>query len=270
MNLRMNLLGLSGTALALTLLLWTGAVADAGPWQPPAAPALHPLTEPAAFAPPDPREAAATTAGSPVWITILEASFEGTWPDAGWQVFDNDASDNGEYSWARRDCRAHSGSFSAWGVGGGANGSSLACGADYPHNADAWMIYGPFDLSQAAAADVRFALWLKSECQGEDCADKQDRLCVAASRNPEDEGFIAGECYAGDRTRDPDADAAGWIQAVFDLNSMLGEGQVWVAFVFQSDTTAAMEGGAFVDDILIRRSAGESQNRLYLPIVAIH
>lgn len=51
---------------------------------------------------------------------------------------------------------------------------------------------------------------------------------------------------------------------------MLGEGQVWVAFVFQSDATAALEGGAFVDDILIRHSAGESQNRLYLPIVAIH
>jgi hypothetical protein len=71
-----------------------------------------------------------STAG---WTTVLSENFEGTWPSANWYVFDNDSppSTYGEYYWANR-CAGHNSSRSAWGIGGGAQGSSLACGATYP------------------------------------------------------------------------------------------------------------------------------------------
>jgi len=69
-----------------------------------------------------------STAG---WTTILYENFEGTWPSAGWRTFDDDGATNGEYYWANR-CAGHYSNRSAWGIGGGAQGSSLDCGAVYP------------------------------------------------------------------------------------------------------------------------------------------
>ncbi|MCK4449557.1 MAG: protease inhibitor I42 family protein, partial [Anaerolineae bacterium] len=95
------------------------------------------------------------------WANIMTEDFEGGFPGP-WNVFDN-AGGYGEYYWGQRNCRPHSGSYSGWGVGGGADGGSLSCGADYPHNAKSWMIYGPFDLSSASDAEVLFSYWNLSE-----------------------------------------------------------------------------------------------------------
>lgn len=194
--------------------------------------------------------ALATRARAAGWTTILSEGFEGSWPTAEWRVFDNDATMNGEYFWAKRNCRAHTGSFSAWGVGGGADGSGQACGTNYPHLADAWMIYGPFDLTDATAAELSFAFWLKGECVGDGCTTKRDRLCAVASNDGET--FATGRCYAGDYTLDPRADANGWVIDQLNLTPFRGQAQVWIAFVFQSDDTVTHPGGAFVDDILLR------------------
>ncbi len=79
------------------------------------------------------------------WVTIVDEDFEGAFPGP-WTVFDNNGSTAGEYYWADRTCRVYAGSYSGWVVGGGANGSPLACGSMYPNNADSWMVYGPFNL----------------------------------------------------------------------------------------------------------------------------
>jgi inhibitor of cysteine peptidase len=95
------------------------------------------------------------------WANIMTEDFEGSFPGP-WDVFDS-VSGYGEYYWAKRNCRPHSGSYSGWGVGGGANGSSLSCGANYPDNAKSWMIYGPFDLSSASDAELLFWRWNLAE-----------------------------------------------------------------------------------------------------------
>jgi len=41
----------------------------------------------------------------------------------------------------------------------GADGR-LACGGNYPDNADSRMSYGPFSLEDATAAELSFRLWL--------------------------------------------------------------------------------------------------------------
>ena len=98
----------------------------------------------------------------PEWVTIMMEDFEGSFPGA-WNVFDYDGIDNGEYYWGKRDCRFYAGDFSGWAVGAGPDGAALSCGSNYPDKVNTWMIYGPFDLSDAAAAELRFKYWLDSD-----------------------------------------------------------------------------------------------------------
>ena len=58
------------------------------------------------------------------WTTIVSTDFEGAWPGA-WIVSDESSTDGEEYYWGQRNCRAYAGSYSGWGVGGGAQGSGL-------------------------------------------------------------------------------------------------------------------------------------------------
>lgn len=85
--------------------------------------------------------ARSTIVSPPGWVTIASQNFEGTFPGA-WAVFDDNGANYGEYYWGKRTCRPYAGSYSGWGVGGGAQGSALSCGSNYPHNAASWMVYG--------------------------------------------------------------------------------------------------------------------------------
>ncbi len=184
---------------------------------------------------------------------VLSETFEGAWPSAGWSVFDDNGATAGEYFWARRTCKQHTGSASAFAVGGGGNGAGLPCDASYPNHADSWAIYGPFDLSNALTARMSFYFWLNSECVHStpgvrDCAVKSDRLWAMAST---DGASYNGFWWAGDWQGDQLADANGWVRGELDLNSYAGQSQVWIAFNFASDASVAYPHGASVDDILI-------------------
>jgi subtilisin family serine protease len=174
------------------------------------------------------------------WTTMVSTDFEGAWPSP-WVVYDNDGSTNGEYYWGKRNCRAYAGSFSGWGVGAGAQGSGLGCGANYPDNANSWMRYGPFSLSGTTAADLRFKLWLNSETT-------YDQVCRFAS--------IDGANYWGTCTS---GNTSGWTDRVLDLSNvytlgnLLGQPNVWVAIVFRSDVSSTFAEGGYVDDIVLRK-----------------
>jgi len=180
------------------------------------------------------------------WTTVLSENFEGTWPSAGWYVFDNDSppSTYGEYYWANR-CSGHNSTSSAWCIGGGANGSSLSCGASYPNLANSWMVYGPLNLSQATAADMSFYFWLRSECDDgtNNCANAADPLWAVAST---DGINFYGQWWAGDLYLD------GWVTRTLNLNSYAGQPQVWIGFLFESDGSVNYPGGAYVDDVVVR------------------
>jgi hypothetical protein len=173
------------------------------------------------------------------WETIISEDFEGTFPGE-WDVFDNDDETNGTYFWAKKDCNPNAGSYSAWAVGGGTDGSALTCGSDYPDNARSWMIYGPFSLADATDAEFRFMYWLNSE-------PSNDVLFAGASDNGTDfyGGFTSG-------TTD-------WTEHIFDLTAvptlgdLTGEAQVWVVLAFQSNTDTHTSEGAYVDDIEVRK-----------------
>jgi hypothetical protein len=186
------------------------------------------------------------SAASGNWSTMMQEGFEGAWPSAGWQVADPGF---GEYFWAKRNCRASSGSFSAWAIGGGSIGQGLSCGANYINGANSWMVYGPISLAGATAAELHAQLWLNTELNF-------DETCLMASTD--DTHFYtdnAGTCFSG-------TSGGNFVPTTLDLNdmftlgSLLGLPNVWVAVIFQSDFSNTFPAGAYVDDLLLRKCTG--------------
>lgn len=166
------------------------------------------------------------------WITIMAENFEGVFPSGSWQVDDNP-------TWAKDDFNPYRGSKSAWCARGGSSGLDPATN-NYPNNMNAWMIYGPFDLSDVTEADLIFNYWLEIE-------ENFDYFKWLASTDETN--------YWGYQT---DISTSGWVEKRFDLSSvptlgnLCGESRVWVAFKFDSDPSTTYKG-AFVDDIVLRK-----------------
>ena len=183
------------------------------------------------------------------WSVIVSEDFEGDFPGE-WEVFSSLWGSG--YYWGQRDCRPHSGSYSGWAVGDGAAFCPPArCGACYPESTQAWMIYGPFDLSDAREAELRFSRWNHTE-------GYWDYLFWGASLN--------GEVFYGERA---DGDSGGWRDEVFDLREVpvwgdvTGESQVWVGFLFAVYGSGTCPEGAYVDDIVLREVRDVN---LYIPL----
>ncbi|MEA3439804.1 MAG: choice-of-anchor J domain-containing protein, partial [Chloroflexota bacterium] len=176
------------------------------------------------------------------WTNIMTEDFESNFP-YNWTVFDDNGPDYGEYQWGKRDCRPYQGSYSGWGVGGGTDGSALGCGSVFPTYADSWMMYGPFSLENAVDGELLFKLWLNTDVDG------GDKIFYGAS--------LDGTNYYGTSLR---GNSAGWLDKNFDLTdvynlgNLMGQSEVWIAFVFESDDYAGddLEEGAYVDDIVLR------------------
>lgn len=174
------------------------------------------------------------------WQTIVEEGFEGAWPSAGWTTTDPGFE---QYRWAKRDCRAATGSFSAWAMGGGSSGGLQGCGANYINGAYSWMIYGPFDLSSAELAELRARVWLG--------VTSPDDLCLFGSGNG---SSFAGYCY--DESTGGVFDPSPYVLDLRDAytqGDLTGDSSVWVAIVFRSDGGTTQAEGAYVDDVLLRQ-----------------
>jgi len=171
--------------------------------------------------------------------TLIYETFEGSFPGS-WQLYSNT-----NYEWGKRSCRPYNGSYSGWSVGGGVGGSTLSCSANYPNNVETWMIYGPFSLIGMNDADMTFKLWLNTE-------QNYDFMCWGASLD----GYsFYVDCLSGN--------SGGWIDVELDLRNvpglgnLMGRPNVWVSLLFMSDSSINMQGGAYVDNIRIRRCLGE-------------
>ena len=102
------------------------------------------------------------------WITVLEEGFEAA-PGPLWQFRDdNGASSAVHISGAGSDCQPFTGSYSAWAVGGGADGELLPCASTYPDNVQTTMLYGPFSLADAKMAQMHFELRYDRISPGDD------------------------------------------------------------------------------------------------------
>jgi hypothetical protein len=167
------------------------------------------------------------------WVTIASEDFEGTFPSSSWLVFDADPGHGGEYYWGRRTCLSSGGSYSGWSVGAG--DTTLSCGSNYPIFTESWMIYGPFSLADASAAELSFDWWSETE-------EDWDTFFWGASG---DGSSFSGYTVSGGW--------AYWTEGeVLDLGSLAGDDSVWIAFRFDSDGLYTGRG-SFVDNIVLRK-----------------
>lgn len=170
------------------------------------------------------------------WQRVMTQGFEHDgFPYHNWSV--GRATGSPEVHWGRSNHRAATGSWSLYCAAAG----SLAApaGGPYPPGAFTWTIFGPFSLEHAEAARMTFRLWLE-------VAKEQDVVAWLASR---------GEGFRGWQTAGP---VEPWSTITFDLGDhanlgpLLGEPQVWVAFLFASEEGPVAEG-AYIDDVTIER-----------------
>jgi len=167
---------------------------------------------------------------NPGWQTIVSDGFEGALTD--------DAHTYGSPTWGASNCRSSAGAGSAWAAATGP-GAQTPCVDSYPANMSSWLVYGPFDLSEATLAEVKFQRWNRTQAG-------HDYLSWLASTD--------GSVFWGLRA---EGDSGGWVGQVFDLTSVpslgdvTGEPRVWVAFHASSDGSGTDEG-AFLDQVEVR------------------
>ncbi|NQT24651.1 hypothetical protein HQ585_04790 [candidate division KSB1 bacterium] len=169
------------------------------------------------------------------WENIKYENFEGAWP-GDWQLY-------GDPSWGDVNCKSNTSYWSGWCADGGTS-PPVSC-TEYANDMYAWMVYGPFDLSDPniTDAEVLFRVWHEIE-------EEYDYFFWGASVDDYD--------YYGDSS---DGSTDGWEPREFDLTNvytlgnLIGQNQIWIAFIFGSDSSITYEG-AYLDDIVIRKETG--------------
>jgi hypothetical protein len=166
-------------------------------------------------------------------ITIMSQTFEGVFPpiSGGWEIFDANPNDGKEYYWDDDNLRPFNGLWAAWPARGGVNGIDPILSTTYPNYMDTWMIYGPFDLSNAKSAQVAFMLWRHIEVTW-------DHLFFGISS---DRITFSGWSWDGD---------VGWENKAFSLGPYLGDNSVWIGWHFVSDGSVQYDG-PWIDDITL-------------------
>ena len=177
------------------------------------------------------------------WQTIKYEDFEGAFPSAGWTVTDR-SNDGFERYWNKDDFKPYAGLGSAWPAAGGANSVDPEV-SYYPNDMNTWMIYGPFDLSNATDAQTVFRLWRKIE-------PTFDFLFFGVSANGTN---FTGVSWSGN---------VGWTEIPVNYGAWSGDSSVWVGWQFSSNGSIDGEG-PFVDNISIQKF--DPLLRLWVPMM---
>jgi len=169
------------------------------------------------------------------WELIMSEEFEGVFPSSGWNAFVPDG--YADAWWDDQSYRSYGGSGSVFCADIGSQ--RVDAGSDYPNNMYSWMIYGPFNLSDASDAELNYMYWLESELN-------YDRFYTMVS--------IDGSSFYG---QSMSGNSGGWANRLVDLKSVpylgdvSGESSVYIAFIFLSDESINDYEGAYVDDIYL-------------------
>jgi hypothetical protein len=185
----------------------------------------------------DLRMADVTSGGSNT--VIFSDNFEGSFPGQWHLMWSVTAGTDTSVSWGRCTNRAAGGSGSMWCAGGGSHAHT--CGTSYAPNEGTWAVYGPFSLADATAATLDFDLWLLSQSGA-------DYLYAMASTDGY--YYYYGLTLAGT--------TGGWVHKTVNLSGFpqitpIGASQVWIAFVFVSNSSTQAEG-AYVDNVVIQKT----------------
>lgn len=167
------------------------------------------------------------------WETIMSEDFELVFP--GWNDWALYYSEEGNSStWNDVLYDPATCAYDRW--CGWCAGSDYSPPENYQNNMYAWMVYGPFSLSDAFDAVLNFSVWYKIE------TDQDYFRCCASI----DDYHYYGPLFSGE--------SSGWEDKVFDLKTvpylgnLCGQSQVYIAFMFYSDDENT-DAGVYIDDI---------------------
>lgn len=118
---------------------------------------------------------------------------------------------------------------------------------------NSWMVYGPFSLAQYGISDADFSFEFKLACE-----EGYDQFFAGASI---DGINYYGVNWDGFHEEFYDFD----LTDVYELGNLLGESQVWIAFVFKSDGSFGEIEGAQVDDVTIWKNISSALTDPYEP-----
>jgi hypothetical protein len=171
------------------------------------------------------------------WVTIFADDMESGFPGSNWNVLNLTGS--AEARWDDWTCwYGDTPSRSAGCAATGAVG--ISCGGSYPHNMNAWMVYGPFSLTDPYYTQAEVTLRIKVNSE-----EGYDFLKVMASV---DGNSFSGVQWSGAVEGPYTFD----LTDVYQLGNLIGQSQVWFACIFQSDASENATEGGQVDDIVIR------------------
>ena len=170
---------------------------------------------------------------------IMTEDFEGEFPGTRWTLY-------GDPTWDKESYRPYSGNWSVW-----CAGSTLNPPGPYPDNMDAWMVYGPFSLSEATFALLDFYYWF----EGERGKTNHDYLFFGAS--VDGVNFYGYRCSESSRWRWDYLD----LTNVPTLGNLCGQPRVWIAFRFTSDYKPPNGEGAYLDEIFLSKYSGPQMLR---------
>lgn len=163
---------------------------------------------------------------------LFTETFEGVFPGSNWLL-------TGTPTWSDTSYDAHGGSWSGW----------CAASVEWPEegyvdNMNAWMVYGPFSLADATNAAVNF--WYKNysetSCDYFGWYVSTDDINFYGLRVTGNQNSWREQTF--------------YLTNVYTLGNLCGKNEVWLAFIFTSDSSIAGTygyTGAFVDDISLRK-----------------
>jgi hypothetical protein len=173
------------------------------------------------------------------WVNIKTEDFEGTFPNE-WDVYAADGYTDAYWDKILLSDNIH---YAGYCAAGGTESSTWSAG--YPDYMRTWMIYGPFDLSDASDAVLEFIYFL-------DCEVVYDTLRWLASSD--------GIYFYG-TVKSDSSSTFQWISENFDLKNvpvignLTGKSGIYIAFLFKSDESnyGRTYRGAVIDDIVLKK-----------------
>jgi hypothetical protein len=177
---------------------------------------------------------------------IAFEQFEGaTWPPEGWLVVDRKVASGtpARFAWGRETCEVPpttGGSGAAWSIGGGSEGSQLACWAPYSQPVETWLVYQGIDTTNyPGGLSLQFNFKLDMP--------RNDAFRFCLIRDP---SSTQAQCYTFNNLTE--AQRNRWLNLADSvLENTSGYPALSVAFLYLDDTPNGTTRGAIVDNILM-------------------
>ena len=171
------------------------------------------------------------------WTNLMSENFEGSFPSNKWNVYA--ATGYTDAYWGIVE--ASVGNHAVWCAASGS--AAVTYGYGYANTMNTWMVYGPFDLSDASDASLDFYYYNSSE-------PGYDKFEWMAS----DDGIYFHGYYLSDTSNSTQFQLKSLdLKNVPTLGNLTGKNGIYIAFIFLSDSLISNYWGALVDNITLKK-----------------